>query len=336
MKEERFGTHPEKGDVSKITISAHGLTLSAITLGASVQDLRLEGVAHPLVLGYAELSPYLTVGRHFGAIAGRYANRIGHAQASIDGKLHHFDKNYLGRHLLHGGSDGTSHRNWQIADLTDSLVTFSDYLPDGNMGFPGNMLLRVTYEILPGPELSISVLATSDQATLCNFAQHSYFNLDGQPTIAAHRLTVPAETWLPVDEDLIPEGPPASVAGTHLDFRQPTLLGSRLDGPLIDHNLCLRPERVNLPQLAAELEAGGLRMQILTTEPGLQVYAGSGIKTGPVGIGGRPYQPFAGIALEPQIWPDAPNRPDFPVALLEPGQIYRQTTQLRFARTEAE
>lgn len=334
MTEERFGTHPDKGDVTKVTLSAHGLTLSAITLGASVQDLRLEGIAHPLVLGYPQLAPYLTVGRHFGAIAGRYANRIGHAQAVIDGKLHHFDRNYLGRHLLHGGRDGTSHRNWQIAELTDRLVTFSDHLPDGHMGFPGNMLLRVTYEITKGPQLSIAILATSDQATLCNFAQHSYFNLDGQPTIADHRLTVPADTWLPVDADMIPEGPPAPVTGTHLDFRQPVRLGARLDGPLIDHNLCLRPRRANLPQLAAQLEAGDICMQILTTEPGLQIYAGSGIKTGPDGIGGRPYQRFAGIALEPQIWPDAPNRADFPVVLLEPGQIYRQTTQLRFSRAQ--
>ncbi|MBD9528162.1 aldose epimerase family protein [Paracoccus sp. PAR01] len=332
MTREVFGTLPDGQTVERITISAHGLTLSVLTLGATVQDLRLEGVDHPLVLGFPALEPYLGEGRYVGAIVGRCANRIARGHARIDDLTLELDRNEAGRTTLHGGSDGTGTRNWAVGEISADAIALSDYLPDGHMGFPGAMLVHVRYRLLPGAVLQIEMLATSSETTLCNFAQHSYFNLDGSDSIADHVLTIPAESWLPVDDTLIPLGDPAPVQGSHLDFRTPVRLGERLDGPLIDHNLCLSEHKHKLTQPAATLEAGGLRMQIASTEPGIQVYAADHMRPGATGIGGRPYGQHAGIALESQLWPDAVHHPGYPSVLLSPGQLYRQTTSFSFTR----
>ena len=326
----RFGTLPDGSPVLRATISAHGLTVSVITLGASVQDLRFAGIDHPLVIGYPELEPYLGEGRYCGAIVGRYANRIAHGRAMLDGQELHLDRNQDGRHTLHGGHDGSGTRNWMLAAEDSEMVAMADHLPAGHMGFPGAMLVRATYRILPGPVLKLTILATADELTLCNFAQHSYFNLDGKPTIAGHSLHVPAQSWLPVDADLIPLGPPAPVEDTHLDSRRPVLLGGRLEGPPIDHNLCLSDRRRIYPQKVATLRAGGMTMNVRSTEPGLQVYTANHFSPGATGIGGVPYGAHAGVALESQIWPDAPNHPEYPSAVLRPGQLYRQVTLLSF------
>ncbi len=325
-----FGALPDGRPVLRATISGHGLTVSVITLGASVQDLRLEGVDHPLVLGFPKLDPYLGEGRYMGAIVGRYANRIAHGRAMLDGQELHLDRNQDSRHILHGGHDGSGTRNWMLAEEAPDMVALADHLPAGHMGFPGAMLVRAIYRILPGPALQLTLLATSDEMTLCNFAQHSYFNLDGAPTVAGHSLHVPAQDWLPVDADMIPLGPPAPVAGTHLDFRKPVRLASRLNGPAIDHNLCLSSRRRPYAQKAATLRAGRVSMNLRSTEPGLQVYTANHFAPGAPGISGAPYGRHAGIALESQIWPDAPNHADYPSAMLLPGQLYRQVTLLSF------
>lgn len=331
-----FGTLPDGREVRSTALNAHGLSIAVMTWGASLHDLRLEGIGHPLVLGFPTLAPYLTPqGRYFGAIVGRVANRIAQGTAPIEGRPFQFDRNEAGRTTLHGGSDGTGQRNWQRVDLGREHVSFADHLPDGHMGFPGAMLVRVTYRIQPGPQLEISVLATATETTLCNFAQHSYFNLDHAPSIANHRLYSPARHYLPVDAELIPTGPPAQVQGTHLDFREPVRLGDRLDGPLIDHNLCVYPDKTRYPRHVATLRARSVQMRVESTEPGLQVYAGDHLRPGDTGIGGQPYGRHAGIALESQLWPDAANHPTYPSAVLPYGQIYRQTTTLRFARVRA-
>lgn len=332
MTQMNFGTRPDGKVVEQARISAYGLTISVLTHGATLQDLRLDGVPHPLVLGFATLLPYLAEGRHFGAIVGRCANRIARGEAVVDGQQLTLDRNERERNTLHGGRDGTGHRNWAFSDITAEQITLSDRLPDGHMGFPGMLQVHVCYRLLPGPTLRIEITATSDAPTICNFAQHSYFNLDGAPTIADHRLTVPAKTYLPVDGDLIPLGPTAAVQGTHLDFLKPVRLGDRLGGPLIDHNLCLSDQKHSLPVPAAILTAGGLRMDLASTEPGLQVYAAAHMRSGAAGLSGVAYQPHAGIALESQLWPDAVHQPDYPSAILRPGEQYRQTTDLTFAR----
>ncbi|WP_149764752.1 aldose epimerase family protein [Paracoccus thiocyanatus] len=332
MTPRPFGTLPDGGQVMQATISGHGLTASIITLGASLQDLRLAGMGHALVLGFPKLDPYLGKGRYFGAVIGRYANRIAQGRAVIDGEEWHLDRNQDDRHMLHGGRDGCGTRNWMLADWDQGSVALADYLPAGHMGFPGAMLIRATWSILPGPVLMLTILATSDEATLCNFTQHSYFNLDGTDSIADHHLTVPAKHYLPVDAEMIPLGRPAPVQGTHLDFRQPVRLGDRLDGPRIDHNLCLASRRRIVPRKVATLQAGQLAMTLRSTEPGLQIHATEHLTPRAPGHAGRPYGRHAGIALETQLWPDSPHNPGYPSALLEPGQLYRQTTAMTFHR----
>ena len=332
MSIQNFGALPDGDHVLRATISGHGLTVSVLTLGASVQDIRLEGVDHPLVLGFPTLEPYLGEGRYFGALVGRYANRIAGGRARLGGETLDLDRNQDGRHMLHGGSDGTGTRNWMLTTQQADMVGLADHLPAGHMGFPGAMLIRATKQILPGPSLQLTVLATSNELTFCNFAQHSYFNLNGAPTIAEHRLRIPAQTYLPINKDLIPLGAPAVVKGTHLDFRRATRLGERLDGPVIDHNMCLSETRSLQMRPVATLAAGDVTLDICSTEPGLQVYTAAHLSGGAEGLGGRPYGRHAGIALESQIWPDAPNQPHFPSAELKPGQIYRQVTAMRFRR----
>lgn len=336
MKPHPFGTLPDGREVLRASISAHGLSLSVISLGASIQDLRLEGVAHPLVLGFPELAPYLDEGRHFGAIVGRCANRIAGAEAQIGGHICRLDANEGGRTTLHGGSDGTSRRNWRIDEVAEDHVTLTDLLPDGHMGFPGQLLVRVRYRLMAGPALRVGILATSSATTLCNLAPHPYFNLDGTATVADHRLTVPAGTFLPTDPHGIPLGEPRPVDGTALDFRAPALLGPRLgraEGARpIDHNLCLRPRKRPLVERAALLRGGSAQMVIETTEPGLQVHTADHLRPGATGTGGRSFGPHAGIALEPQIWPDAIHHPGWPSPVLRAGEVYRHITMMRPSR----
>ena len=334
---EDFGLRPDGQRVSRIAISGHGLSAWVLTHGATLQDLRLAGFPQPLVLGFPTLGPYLAEGLYFGAIVGRYANRIAGGRARIGGRDHQLDRNFLGRHLLHGGADGTGVRNWRLGNVVADAVTLHDRLPDGHMGFPGALDVTVRYAITPGPVLGIEVTAVTDAETLCNFAQHSYFNLSGQPTVADHLLRCPAERFTATDAELIPTGEAPPVAGTRHDWRQPVRLGERLEAGLIDDNLCLGDVRLPQPRPVAVLSApGGPVLQLESTEPGLQVYAGDHIRPGAPGLAGLPYRRFAGIALEPQLWPDAPNHPGFPSARLRPGETYRQITRIRLTPAEAE
>lgn len=327
---EDFGPRPDGQRVSRFAIAGHGLSAWVLTHGATLQDLRLAGCPQPLVLGFPRLEPYLSEGMYFGAVVGRFANRIGHGRAWIGGKERHLDRNFLGRHLLHGGTDGTGVRNWQLDEVAADSVTLHDRLPDGHMGFPGALEVTVRYAIAAGPVLEIEITATTDAETLCNFAQHSYFNLSGQPTVADHLLCCPADRYTATDAELIPTGETPPVAGTRHDWRHPARLGKRLEAGLIDDNLCLGDARLSEPRMVAELSApGGPRLRLESTEPGLQVYAGDHIRPRAPGLCGRPYRRFAGIALEPQLWPDAPNHPGFPSARLRPGETYRQITRFR-------
>ncbi|SDL41326.1 aldose 1-epimerase [Paracoccus chinensis] len=333
---EDFDLRPDGQRVSRVAICGHGLSAWVLTHGATLQDLRLAGFPQPLVLGFPRLEPYLTEGMYFGAVVGRFANRIGHGRAWVGGEERQLNRNFLDRHLLHGGADGTGVRNWRLGEVTADRVTLHDHLPDGHMGFPGAMDVTVRYAITAGPVLEIEITAATDAETLCNFAQHSFFNLSGQPTIADHRLRCPAERYTATDPDLIPTGETPAVKGTRHDWRQPMRLGDRLDAGLIDDNLCLGDRRLASPRPVAWLSApGGPALQLESTEPGLQVYAGDHIHPGAPGLEGQPYRRFAGLALEPQLWPDAPNHPGFPSALLRPGETYRQITRIRLTPAEA-
>ncbi len=329
---ETFGTTAAGETVHRIRIAGGGLVARIMTWGAAVQDLRIEGHAPPLVLGFRHFDEYPAHSPYFGAMAGRYANRIRDGRFRIGERLHQVDANFLGRHLLHGGARGTGKRVWTLAEHGPSHVALTLQDRDGEMGFPGNLDVTCIYRLTERAELAIEVTAVTDAPTLCNFAHHSYFNLDdgGAGSVGQHRLTIAADTYLPVDDELIPTGEIAPVAGTPFDFR--VVRTVRGDGTVDhDHNWCLAPARRAMA-FAARLEGArsGLSMEVHTSEPGLQFYAGHKVARPLPGLDGIAYGANAGLCLEPQVWPDSPNHADFPQALLLPGETYRQDTAYRF------
>jgi len=329
---EVFGTLANGEDVHRIKLKKDGLSAWIITHGASLHYLRLDPHPHSLVLGFDRLEYYIKQQDYFGAVVGRVANRIAAARATIGGETHCLDANENGIQTLHGGSDGTGVRNWEIRDCGSDYVVLEDHLPHLHMGFPGALDVSITYEILSGQQLKIDIYATSDRDTLCNFAHHSYFNLDGTDNILDHLLQIDADTYLPVDSNLIPLGGCQPVENTAFDFRKLRPV-AWLNQPYdYDHNYCLSKAR-SQPRPVALLKGPitGVEMTILTTEPGLQVYDGKSANSIFPGHCNRPHQNYAGIALEPQCWPDAPNHADFPDIGLTAGDQYQQTTIFKFA-----
>ena len=325
---QAFGTLPDGTTVDRVCISGGGLTAHILTYGATIQDLRLDGVNHPLVLGSPVLEPYLGPMTYFGAIVGRFANRIANGCFELEGQTFHVPTNWLGRHALHGGIVGTGQKIWTIGALAEDSLRLDLVLPDGDMGFPGEMHVNACFTLSGDGDLTIEIKAQTDTPSPCSFAHHGYFNLDGSADVTKYLLQINSETYLPVDNDLIPTGEIAKVEGTQFDFRTARELGT--NG--IDHNFCLSSEQLPLRPIA-ELSStkSGVTMGVETTEPGLQIYDGSYIpKSGLPGLEERRYGPFGGIAMETQGWPDAPNHVDFPSAILHPGDTYTHQTRYRF------
>lgn len=318
-----FDHMPDGRPVEAIRLQGKCLSATVLTMGATVQDLRLVRVPHPLVLGFPRLAPYLGDGVYVGALVGRVANRIGGARFVLDGREIPVDANE-GQNLLHGGRDGLHHQIWAIEDQGRDHVALCLDLPDGHMGFPGNLTIRAVISVT-GDALSFDLSATCDAPTPVNLAHHGYFILDDSGDIRGHRLRVAADHYLPVDAGLIPTGEIAPVANTAFDFR----VGRNIGPAGYDHNLCLGPRRQALRPVAELSGASGLAMVIETTEPGLQLYDGRHFD-GIAGLDGRRYGPFAGVALETQGWPDAVNHPHFPDTILRPGEVYRAITRYGF------
>jgi len=324
-----FGHMPDGTPVERVAIRGGGLTANVLTYGAAIQDLRLEGHAAPLVLGFAEFAPYSSHSPYFGATAGRCANRIRDGHLELDGTTYQLDRNFLGKHMLHGGAKGMGKRIWRLEEVGEDRVTLAITQEDSDMGFPGTLDVRVTFACLPGGVLDIRMEAETDAPTLCNLAHHSYFTLGGE-TISEHLLQVDAETYLPVDDDLIPTGEERAVAGTPFDFREPAPVHQAHP---VDHNFCLARGRGPVRPVAwLTNPASGLRMELRTTEPGVQVYDGAKINIDLPGLTGQPMRAHAGIALEPQVWPDANHHETFPQAVLRPGERYEQHTQYIFSK----
>ena len=360
-----FGRLAGNDTVYRYSLSGGGLEAHILGYGATLQDLRLAGHAPPLVLGLTRLADYCRHSPFFGASVGRVANRIGGARARIGAQIYQFDRNDNNRHTLHGGRAGSAWRNWRCADLAAAHVTLSTTLPDGDMGFPGRLEVKCTYRLAEEAALEVHFTARSDADTLCGFAHHSYFNLDGRPQIDMHELQIDARAFLPVDGDLIPVGECRDVAGTPMDFRnwQPLLTalpGNRASALRLDHNFCLdapgpvspssaplgpppgtagagpgnamRAQRAMRRVAGLRSRASQLEMRVLTNDFGLQVYDGRKIAVPVAGLDGRRYGPHAGIALEPQNWPDAPGHAHFPCAVLKAGEIYRHSSRFEFIR----
>lgn len=337
MEGEVFGHTPEGETVQRFRISGGGLSAYVMSWGAVLQDLRLDGHAAPLVLGFESFDDYLHYSPYFGATAGRYANRIANGSFVIDGRHCETDKNFLGKHTLHGGAKGFGTRAWDVALHGPDFVTFSLHSANGDMGFPSAIDVTCTYRLkIPGT-LSIEYSATADEPTICNLAHHSYFNLDdgGSGDILDHEMMIVAGAYLPVDEEMIPTGVVQPVDDTMFDFRLSRPVRMESEGELVsyDHNFCLAASRGSLRYGATVQGArSGVRMDFWTTEPGVQFYGGErAARPGIRGLGGREYAAFAGLCLEAQVWPDSPNRPYFPQAVLWPGERYHQITEYRFS-----
>ncbi len=321
-----FGTLPDGTEVDAVEIAAGGARAVVISYGASLQDFRIAGLDRSLVLGSPDISAYTGPMRFFGAIVGPVANRIAGGRMPVGGKTYDLDRNEVGKTTLHGGATGFSQQNWTFTYVSPVAVTLTLEHPDGQGGFPGPITSQARYTLDTNGVLTIEITGRSDVHTCFAPAFHGLWALGVAADLSACRLTIPAERYLPVDDDLIPLGAPAPVAGTAFDYRTP-----RVPDLKLDHNFCICETRGTLRPMC-RLEVGDYRLDVESTEVGLQVYTAGALDTYPSeGHEGHSYGPGAGIALEPQFWPDTPNHPDYPPSDLAPGETYRQIS--RFAVT---
>lgn len=332
--------------VELITLgSPPGPVVDLISLGAAVHRLEVtggDGHRRSVVLSHPDVTSRST-GRHYiGGTIGRYANRIAGGRFILDGQAVRVIAQEAGN-SLHGGNVGFDKRNWQVASADDKHATFTLVSPNGDQGFPGTLHVRVTYRVTPNA-VGVTMTATTDATTIINLTNHAYFNLDGdgEGTIDQHLLQIPARRFIPVDPSGIPEGTQDPVAGTPFDFRQPTPLGQALrsSNPQIlrmrglDHTFILNGEGL---RTAARLESNRTRtrLELLTDQPGLQAYTGNAFDGTTPSTTGKLYRQGDGIALEPQLFPDSPNHPDWPSPILRPGQTYSSRIVWRFGPTDA-
>ncbi|WDZ78995.1 galactose mutarotase [Ensifer adhaerens] len=333
---EIFGHLPSGEPVHRLVLSGGGLTAHVLTWGSVIQDLRLEGHEPPLVLGFTDLESYIAHSPYLGATPGRSANRIGNGRFTLDGEAYQLELNEKGVTHLHGGSDNIGKRNWTIARQTPDSVTLTITDPDGRAGYPGNCQVTCTYTLKPGGVLSVVYESSTDRATLANVCQHSYFNLDGSADALGHDIMIAADHYLPTNDLQVPTGEILAVEGTAFDLREMTPLHRQTEGERIsyDHNFCLSDERMAKHSVAlARSINSGVTLEVLTTEPGVQLYTGAKLNIPVPGLEGRRYGPFAGFCLETQIWPDAINHPGFPNAVLRPGEIRGQETDYVFMKS---
>lgn len=317
-----IGQAPDGSDVLAINIRGGSLEASCMTWGASLRDLRHSAIQHSLVLGSADLQAWFENFRYYGSVVGPVANRIAGGRFALNGKTVDTDRNENGVTTLHGGSQGFGERNWKLQEYSASSCEFVLQQPDGLGGFPGNLRVKVIYALDESDTFVIRIEGKTDCTTYFNPAFHGYWNLDGKSSVASHVLQIDADTYLPVDERQIPIGEPQPVQGTGFDYRLP-----RTPSDNLDHNFCLGKHRVECRRVGS-VSTDGVQLTIETTEPGLQVYSGGGIDTKPwKGHGGVPYSCNAGLAIEPQCWPDTPNQKGYPNALLQPGELYVQVTK---------
>lgn len=338
MAEERvFGRLPDGREVFEVTIGKGDLVAKIITLGAVIREVRLAGIGHPLVLGFDDLGSYVAHSPHFGAVAGRCANRIGGGRLIIDGRLHQLPLNEGGHTHLHGGRNGFGHRLWTLVAHDAESVTLALDSPDGDEGYPGHVRAICRYVAEAPGTIRFEAEATTDRPTVVNLAQHSYFNLDDSADILDHEVTIFADAWTPVDAHKVPTGEIRAVAGTDYDFTTQRPIRRIRDGQrfVYDINYVVARSKAAEPRPQARIRSprSGVVLDIASTEPGVQFYDGCMMNVGVPGLGGRRYGVNGGFCFEPQFFPDSPNHPDFPDAILRPGGAYRQTTRFAFSRS---
>lgn len=337
-----FGITPAGEPVSLITLQNEEITCEIITFGAAIRSLLVPdrfGNRIDVVLGYDDPAQYWTEDAYLGATVGRCANRIANAQFSLNGNTYPLAANN-GRNHLHGGHIGFSHRVWNIESVEHNCATLSLFSPDGEEGYPGNLQVRVTFE-LKGSALSIHYHAISDQDTICNLTNHSYFNLAGHDSGSVNDqiLKLYADTYTPANAESIPYGSISSVADTPMDFTKDFPIGARVDDAFhqleyargYDHNYVICGERGTLrPAAYAYSEKAGITMLTETTMPGVHLYTANFVKDGLIGKNGAAYGPRHAFCLETQYFPNAINDPNFSSPIIRGCDEYDHDTVFIF------
>lgn len=341
-----FGTLPDGTQVDLYTLrNDSGAEARISNYGGIVSSLKVRdrnGKLGDVVLGYDNLAGYLKASPHFGCLTGRYANRIAKGRFTLNGKEYKLAINNGPNHL-HGGLKGFDKVVWtaRTFQTPQGPALELKYLSrDGEEGYPGNLSVTALYTLTHDNALRLDFTATTDQDTVCNLTQHSYFNLAGAGDVLNHEVTIFADKFTPVDATLIPTGELRSLDGSPLDFRQPHKIGERINqadeqlklGNGYDHNYVLRNTAGQLVLAARVHEAtSGRVMEVWTTEPGVQFYTGNFLDGSITGKGGWVYQFRNGFCFEPQRFPDSPNQPNFPSCVLQPGQTYKNTISYKFS-----
>ncbi len=337
---EPFATTTDGQSVERFTLTnRHGVIARFITWGASLTELHVPdrtGKLADVTLGFDTPAPWLQPHPFFGAVAGRYANRIAGGKFPLEGKEYTLAKNN-GENHLHGGKVGFDKKNWKAAPGPDNTLTFTYDSPDGEEGYPGAMHVTVTYGLTDDNELTIRYTATTTAPTVLNLTNHTYWNLSGTADVLAHELRIPATRYTAVDAASIPTGENVPVKGA-MDFTTAKPIGRDIGelkvapGGGYDHNFVLDGWEPGKTVTAAEVSdpASGRVMTVTTTEPAVQFYTGNYLKD-VAGKGGRTYGKFGGLCLETQHFPDSPNRPAFPSTVLRPGETFRSATTYRFS-----
>jgi aldose 1-epimerase len=342
----KFGAMPDGAPVMIYTLSnPQGMVAKLTEYGAILTELWVpdaKGHATNVVLGFDNLDQYVKGHPFFGAVAGRFANRIANGKFTLDGKEYTLAKNNGPNHL-HGGLKGFDKKVWKSRPLpaTDKSVAveFSCTSPDGEEGYPGTLTVTVTYTLTADNELRIDYTAATDKATPINLTNHSYFNLGGGGSILEHLLMINADRYTVPDPTLIPTGEIASVNGTAFDFRQTKPIGRDIakvmeDTKGYDHNFVLTSGggKFALCARATDPKSGRI-MEVWTTEPGVQLYCGNHLNGSVKGVGGVSYPQHSGFCLETQHFPDSPNKSNFPSCILRPGETLKSTTTFKFTTT---
>jgi len=325
--------------------NGHGLTVTITNYGGRIVNLLVpdrEGQPVDVSLGHASLNDYLDQETFFGTLVGRYGNRIAGARFTLDDRTYSLAVNN-GPNSLHGGEKGFNAKVWDTHQPDERTLVLRYVSPDGEEGYPGTLTVGVVYTLTDDNGIRITYEATTDQPTVVNLTNHTYFNLSGEGSgsVEDHVLQLEADHFTPVDATLIPTGVLAPVAETPFDFRQPTRIGDRIGadheqirfGGGYDHNFVLNGGQTAEPRRIATVHSPqtGIVLHALTTEPGVQLYTGNFLDGTLIGKLGKPYGKRSGFCLETQHFPDSPNQPAFPSTVLRPGETYRSTTVYQFA-----
>ena len=314
--------------------SQAGARASILTWGAVLRDLIVPTASgeQRVTLGLNSIEDYLAHSPSFGAVPGRYANRIANGHFTLDGVRHQLERKPNEKHTLHGGPHGFGKRIWKLMANDSSSVELELQSADGEAGFPGNLTARCLYRFIEPATLRVELSAVTDSPTIVNLTQHAYFNLDGSADVLDHELQLGCSFYTPADDELIPTGEIRSVAGTAFDFRKPRSIRNA-EGQTYDTNFVVAatPGPDDLAWVATvRSPKNGMTLELHSTEPGVQVYDAAKLDCPVPGLDGAHYGAHGGLALEPQVFPDSPNRRHFPACVLRADEEYRHISEFRF------